>query len=145
MEIPINKDLRGFKTKDIGQFSLKEAGCLALAGVGCLALHHLQKNYGIEKPSVGIDIFPFMVVGILLFFKPYGLTFSQFMKSVFIEKFKMPRNLIWESDVVHHPEDYEELFGEEYYIENFYGMDKAEPEEDKKKKKSRKSHKNIKK
>lgn len=79
MEIPITKDIRKFKTKDIGNFSLKQVGVIALGfGIGFI-------TYKLSS-SIEAAIIPLGIIIILGFFKPYGMSCIQFIKTVGVEK-----------------------------------------------------------
>lgn len=104
MEIHIAQDIRKFKTKDIGNFSFKEAGYIALGAALAFATYKITK-------SVEIAIAPMMVVLVIGFLKPYGLTFIQFVKTVLKEQLT-PHCYINETDFEYDPNEFEELYGE---------------------------------
>lgn len=144
MEIPINKDLRNFKTKDIGNFTLKEAGFIALAGIAAIISYKLQKTAFGEIKSPLLMLLPAVPFIILGFLKPFGLSFTTFMQTIYVEKYKMGKILYWESDFVVTPDIIEDCFGEEY-VESVFPSSEISaisPTEDvtapKKKKKKRK-------
>lgn len=106
MEIPITKDIRKFKTKDIGNFSLKQAGVIALGlGVGFI-------TYKLSS-SIETAVIPLGIILILGFFKPYGMSCLQFIKTVGMEKLS-PLVYINETDFVYDLDRFGELYGEEY-------------------------------
>ena len=106
MEIPITKDIRKFKTKDIGNFSLKQAGVIALGlGVGFI-------TYTLSS-SIETAVIPLGIILILGFFKPYGMSCIQFIKTVGMEKLSPPV-YINETDFVYDLDRFGELYGKEY-------------------------------
>lgn len=106
MEIPITKDIRKFKTKDIGNFSLKQAGVIALGlGVGFI-------TYKLSS-SIETAVIPLGIILILGFFKPYGMSCIQFIKTVGMEKLSSPV-YINETDFVYDLDRFGELYGKEY-------------------------------
>ena len=91
MEIQIGQDIRKYKTKDIGNFSFKEAAFLAVG---------VAVGYGAYKLSGGImeaAIFPAGIIMMFGFFKPYGMTCMQFIKTVLAENLT-PQCYINETD-----------------------------------------------
>lgn len=98
MEIQITQDIRKYKTKDIGNFSFKEAGFLAV-GIGAGFL--VYKLTGNMEGAV----LPMMIVFVIGFFKPFGMTFPQFLKTVVKESILTPRIYINESDFEYAPDD----------------------------------------
>ena len=103
MEIQIGQDIRKYKTKDIGNFSFKEAAFLA-TGVAI--------GYAAYKISGGImeaAIFPAGIVMIFGFFKPYGLTCTQFIKTVLAENLT-PQCYINETDFVYNEEEVKKIY-----------------------------------
>lgn len=102
MEINISQDIRKYKTKDVGNFSFKEAGFLAI-GFGLSFLTYKLAN------SLEAAIFPFAIVAIFAFLKPYGMTFWQFLRTVGKEKL-VPRVLINETDFVYNMDELREEY-----------------------------------
>lgn len=98
MEIQITQDIRKYKTKDIGNFSFKEAGFIAV-GIGAGFLTY--KLTGNMESAV----LPMMLVFVVGFFKPFGMSFPQFLKTVVKESFLTPRIYINESDFEYDPDD----------------------------------------
>jgi hypothetical protein len=107
MEIPISQDIRKFKTKDIGSFSFKEAGFLVL-GAGLAFL-----TYQVFHCAIEVAIIPMGIVLVFGFFKPYGLTFTQFLRTVGKEKLS-PTTYIYETDFEYNADEFEELYGDTY-------------------------------
>ncbi len=108
MDIQIGQDIRKFKTKDIGNLSFKEAGFLAV-GVGLGALvYKMTGSMEYAIPPVGI-------VCIFGFFKPYGMSFWTFMRTVLKENLSV-QCYINETDFEYNPEEFPELYGEDVVI-----------------------------
>lgn len=105
MEIQINQDIRKFKTKDIGNFSFKEAGFLAVACAAGFVVYKLANSYEPAIPIMGAIL-------IFGFFKPFGLTFMQFIKTVLKENVFTPKVYLWETDFEYEPDEFEKIYGE---------------------------------
>ena len=99
MEIPINRDLRKFKTRDIGKFTFKEAGCIAVALLLAYGAYAIQRwLLGIQDVSLEIcTVFalPPLAFG---FLKIKGMTLTQWVQTVFKEKYLSPQILNWEKE-----------------------------------------------
>lgn len=126
MEIIINRDIRKVKTKDLWIFSWKQAGYMAIAlilGAGILLLE--RKVFHFEKINWYLAIIPMFVPLIFGFFNPFGLSFSDFLKTYINETFVKPQvySAVYE-DPSEIELDYDELiktYGEEYVVD--YGDD----------------------
>ncbi len=116
MEITINQDIRKFKTKDIGNFSFKEAGYIVGAGVIGYGIYALQKAVGVESISFEACIIPACIPLVFGFFKPFGMSFYEFLTTVVTEKFLTPKQYVWESDHIYKYDEFAELYGEEYAL-----------------------------
>lgn len=104
MEIPISQDIRKYKTKDVGAFSFKEAGFIALGiGAGFLT-YKLSGQYEIA-------LIPVAIILIIGFFKPFGMSFIQFVRTVLKENVFTPRVYIWETDFQYEPDDFDKTYG----------------------------------
>jgi len=108
MEIPISQDIRKYKTKDVGNFSFKEAGFIAI-GIGVGFLCNKVFNMTLEA-----CILPMGIVFVFGFFKPYGMTFIQFLRTVGKEKIS-PITYINETDFVYNLDEYEEIYGKDVF------------------------------
>jgi hypothetical protein len=108
LEIQIGQDIRKFKTKDIGNFSFKEAGYLAAAAAVAFATYKVTA-------SMETAILPAGIVAIFGFFKPYGMTFFQFLKTVGAEKLST-QCYINETDFEYNPDEFKELYGDDVVI-----------------------------
>lgn len=104
MEIPIVQDIRKYKTKDIGNFSFKEAGFIAL-GIGSAFVTYKFID------SLETALVPLALILIAGFFRPFGLTFFQFLRTVVKEQFT-PRTYIWETDFEYNADEFDKLYGE---------------------------------
>jgi hypothetical protein len=103
MEIPISQDIRKFKTKDVGNFSFKEAGFIAAAAIVGFAVYKAAGTYEYAIP-------PAAIVLVFGFLKPFGLTFTQFIRTVVREQLS-PRVYIWESDFEYDKETLKKYYG----------------------------------
>ena len=108
MDIQIGQDIRKFKTKDIGTLSFKEAAFVAV-GVGLGAI--VYKTTG----SMEYAIPPVMIVLLFGFFKPYGMSFWTFLKTVMAENLST-QCYINETDFEYNIEEFPELYGEDVVI-----------------------------
>lgn len=108
MEIKINQDIRKYKTKDIGNFSFKEAGYIALGTALAFVTYKFTNSFEIA-------LIPFFIVAVIGFFKPFGMSFIQFLRTV-VKEGMSPREYINETDFKYDPEEIKELYGDEYDI-----------------------------
>ncbi len=101
MEIPINRDLRKFKTKDIGMFTFKEAGFVALALVIVYGVYAIQR-WVFHIDEVSYELCALFAIPVLAFgfFKIKGLTLKQYLTTVFIENHLSPKIINWEKEGV---------------------------------------------
>ncbi len=117
MEIRINKDIRKFKTKDIGSFSFKEAGFAAAgmaAGYGTyMIVKYFFPKTGIDE-SIPIALIPMTIILAFGFFKPFGMSMTQFIKTFVREYFLTPQIYVWENDYETDFEKIEDIWGEDY-------------------------------
>lgn len=120
MEIKISQDLRKFKTKDIGNFSLKEAGYITLAIGSAFTVYKLTEG------SFELALLPLTIILIIGFFKPFGLTFFEFARTVLQENLFSPRQYIWETDYEYDPNEFEKLYGEKVLIPSSWNAIHAE-------------------
>ena len=102
MELQISSDIRKFKTKDVGAFSFAEAGFLALAGGSGYAVYYLEMNvWHFEQMNIGLMLPLPAIILCFGFLKPFGMSFMQFLQTVFREWVTDPKVYIWESDFVY--------------------------------------------
>lgn len=105
MEIPISQDIRKFKTKDVGSFSFKEAAFVALAFLTGFITYKLSGTLELAVVPAGI----LLVFG---FLKPYGLTFTQFIRTVVKEQM-LPSVYYYETDFEYDKDVIKELYGDD--------------------------------
>lgn len=111
MEIPISRDIRKYKTKDVGAFSFKEAGYIALAfGVGVMC-------YTVFHCTLEVCLIPIALILVFGFFKPCGMTVIQFLRTVGKEQMSPPIYYN-ETDMEYNLNEFNELYGDEYYWAN---------------------------
>ena len=108
MEIRISQDIRKFKTKDIGNFSFKEAGFLAVGASLAFVAYKLSGSFEIA-------IVPMFVVIVFGFFKPLGMSFMEFIRTVVKDKLST-QLYINETDFEYEPDGFDELYGEHIAI-----------------------------
>ena len=108
MEIQISQDIRKFKTKDVGNFSFKEAGFLAGGVAAGFLVYKLTGSLEIAIP-------PAFVILIIGFFKPYGMSCIQFVRTVLKEKLSA-QCYINETDFEYNCEEFKELYGDDVVI-----------------------------
>lgn len=108
MEIKISQDIRKYKTKDIGKFSFQEAAYIA-AGFGAGFL-----TYKFTK-SLEVAMIPTIIIFVFGFFKPYGLTFMQFIRTV-VKESLMPQCFINETDFEYDLSEFKSLYGNDVVI-----------------------------
>lgn len=91
IEIKIPKEVNQYEAKAVGPFTLRQFFCLFLCLPLCIGLFLLV------RPLVGTDLAGFVAMipgGIAYLFgwyKPYGMKFEVYMRSVFINSFLAPR------------------------------------------------------
>lgn len=105
LEIRISQDIRKFKTKDVGNFSFKEAAYIAAA----MAVGYLTYRFTSQFETA---ILPVGIVLVIGFFKPYGMSFIQFMRTVVKEKLTT-QCYINETDFEYSFDEFKELYGDE--------------------------------
>lgn len=103
MEIPISQDIRKYKTKDVGNFSFKEAGFIAL-GLGAAFV-----TYKLTGSNMEVAIIPMMIIIVIGFFKPYGMSFFEFLRTVVADNLT-PQTYINETDFQYNPDEFDELY-----------------------------------
>lgn len=108
LEIQISQDIRKFKTKDIGNFSFKEAGFLVAGLAAGFLVYKLSGSLELAIPPAGI----ILIIG---FFKPYGMSAIQFLRTVGKEKLTT-QCYINETDFEYNCEDFKELYGDDVVI-----------------------------
>ena len=122
MEIIINKDLRKVETKDVGNFTFKQLG-FAIGGMAiALASSFLQRKLTGDFDLIlcGIPALPVFLIG---FLKIRGMPLIEYIRTVFPEKFLMPKSLKWESDFSYTEDTAKEIFGEDFEKIPFNGAD----------------------
>lgn len=91
IEIKMPKEISRYEAKAAGPFTLRQLLCLLIALPICIGIFYLL------KPYVGTDVAGFFVIipaGVAFLFgwyKPYGLKFEVYLRSVFISAYVAPR------------------------------------------------------
>lgn len=98
IEIKIPKEINRYEAKFIGPFSLRQTICLVTclpAGVG---LYLLAKPY-VGTDLAGMFVAPPAVIGYLFgWYKPYGMRFEKYLRSVFISSFLAPSKRLYKTE-----------------------------------------------
>ena len=108
MDIRITQDIRKYKTKDVGNFSFKEAGFIAVGATVGFLTYKLTGSYEIA-------IFPAGVILIFGFFKPFGMSFWEFTRTVLKENLTT-QIYINETDFEYDKSEFIDLYGEDVVI-----------------------------
>lgn len=108
LEVQISQDIRKYKAKDIGNFSFKEAGFIAVGMAAAFLTYKLTK--GVE-----VAIIPLGITLIIGFFKPYGMSFLQFIRTVGKETFT-PHCYINETDFEYDVSNFKKMYGDDVVI-----------------------------
>lgn len=108
MDIKITQDIRKYKTKDVGNFSFKEAGFLALGATVGFLVYKLTGSFEVA-------IFPAGFILIFGFFKPFGMTFWQFLRTVIKENLTT-QIYINETDFKYDKSEFLDLYGDDVVI-----------------------------
>ena len=104
MEIKINADVSKFKPKIIGVFTGKQvAGFIAGCGLA-YGLYALEKYY-FGEASTDTCVLPLAVCIAFTFFEPRGMTLTQYIKTVIVQKVLNPSVKVWKSDYEFTQED----------------------------------------
>ena len=98
IEIKIPKEINQYEAKAAGPFTLRQLLCLFI----CLPIG--VAIFIIAKPYVGIDAAGFLVfipgsVAYLFgWYKPYGMPFEKYMKTVFVSSFLAPSRRVYKTE-----------------------------------------------
>ncbi len=100
IEIEIPKDVRDFEAKLIGPFTARQLFCAIGLALGCYGSYKMAVNLFGEGASVNmlfpiVGAIPFAAVG---WFKPYGMHFEKFARSVFVSMFLSPTKRLYKID-----------------------------------------------
>lgn len=90
-EIKIQKDIRSFKTKDIGNFTFAQAGAIALMGATGFLTYKATNSWGVA-------FIPAIIIAVVAFFKPMGMSFITFIRTFVKEAVVAPKVYVNESD-----------------------------------------------
>lgn len=134
MEIKISQDIRKFKTKDVGNFTFKEAGFLAVGASLAFVAYKLSGSFEVA-------LAPMLVVIVFGFFKPLGMSFTDFIRTVVKDRVTT-QCYINETDFEYEPDGFDELYGEEIAIPSDWNeviQTELHPESDKDRKVREKS------
>lgn len=98
IEIKIPKEINRYEAKAIGPFTLRQLVCLLICLPLCVGVFLLL------KPYIGSDFagFAALIPGGIAFlfgwYKPYGLKFEKYFKSVFISTYLAPSKRLYKTE-----------------------------------------------
>lgn len=98
IEIKIPKEVRKYEAKAVGPFTLRQLICLIICLPICVGL------YALVKPYLGVDLAGFTVIipagiGWLFgWYKPYGMKFEKYMKTMFVNSFLAPSKRVYKTE-----------------------------------------------
>ena len=116
MEIAISRDIRKYKTKDVGNFSFKEAGVIVLACASAFMVFKMSgKSIDEIETVIPLMLIPMALILVIGLFKPYGIPFPKYALIIIKDKLE-PKIYPWETDFVYEPENYGDIYGNEYKL-----------------------------
>lgn len=98
IEIKIPKEVNRYEAKAIGPFTMRQLVCVLIClpiGVGIFVL---------LKPYLGTDLAGFCVLPpaavawLFGWYKPYGMKFEKYMKTVFVNSFLAPSKRVYKTE-----------------------------------------------
>ena len=98
IEIKMPNEINKYEAKAAGPFTLRQLICLIICmpiGIGIFLL---------AKPFIGVDLAGFLVLipGAVAFlfgwYKPYGMKFEKYLRSVFISSFLAPSKRVYKTE-----------------------------------------------
>ena len=98
IEIKIPKEINRYEAKAIGPFTLRQLICLVICLPICVGL------FMFTKPYIGTDLAGFLVllpasVAYLFgWYKPYGMKFEVYLRSVFVNTFLAPNRRLYKTE-----------------------------------------------
>jgi len=103
IEIEIPKDIRDYEAKLIGPFTTRQLFCAIGLAIGCFGSYKIAVNIFGEDTGL-VWLFPAIVavpLGLIGWYKPYGLPFEKFAKSVFVSMFLAPAKRVYKISNLH--------------------------------------------
>lgn len=103
IEIEIPQDISKYESKLIGPFTTRQTICVAGLLVGCISsFFAVSSVFGEDSPLrllvPMIIAIPFALIG---WYKPYGMHFEKFVKSVFVSLILSPAKRLYKIDNVY--------------------------------------------
>ena len=103
IEIEIPQDIRKYEAKLIGPFTTRQLLCTIGLVIGCVISYKAATSLFGSDSSLR-TIFPMIVAipfGLVGFYKPYGMPFEKFAKSVFVSMFLAPTKRLYKIKNTH--------------------------------------------
>lgn len=95
IEVPIPQDIREFETTFVGPFTLRHCVCIAgIAGI-TYAGYFIEKAAGLNPMDIPIFALPALPLGLVGWFKPYGMHFEKFIGKAIDENFTTPAKRLY--------------------------------------------------
>ena len=98
IEIKIPKEINKYEAKAMGPFTLRQGICVLICLPVCVGI------YLLTKPYVGVDIAGFLVIPpavvayLFGWYKPYGIKFEKYIKTVYISSFLAPSKRVYKTE-----------------------------------------------
>jgi hypothetical protein len=127
IEVSIPKDLDHYEAKFVGPFTVRQTVCLVAAVPSCILL------YNLAAAKIGTDVAGFLclIPGAIAFlfgwYKPYGMKFEVFVRSVFVTTVLAPSKRKYKT------ENYFKKIMSEDYEEDDFSLDPSKSPKKKKK------------
>lgn len=90
IEIKIPKEINKYEAKFIGPFTLRQSVALVVALPVSVILYNLLRQYAPMELASIVCLVPAAAAYLFGWFKPYGMKFEEFLRSVFISSFVAP-------------------------------------------------------
>lgn len=98
IEIKMPKEINKYEAKAVGMFSMRQLLCLFICMPICVGLFILVKPY-VGTDIAGFVVIPPAAVGWLFgWYKPYGMKFEKYMKTVFVNSFLAPTKRLYKTE-----------------------------------------------
>lgn len=113
IEIEIPQDITKYESKLIGPFTTRQLFCFVGLVGGCVASYKatvslLGDESGLKMILPMIVAIPFALIG---WYKPYGLPFEKFIKSIFVSMFLAPAKRLYKIENVY--DEFDKIIDEE--------------------------------
>lgn len=98
IEIKIPKEINRYEAKAIGPFTLRQLICLVICLPICVGLFMLTKPYIGPDLAGFLVLLPAAVAYLFGWYKPYGMKFEVYLKSVFVNTFLAPNKRLYKTE-----------------------------------------------